>query len=531
MNSPIQLTKRVSLITSLPRRSPATVGRRWACRAVVPRRRDEGGSLITVLLLALVCFGLARAPRAFGVSPAPDGAYPGANTAEGQNALQSLTSGIHNTALGYQTLFSDTTGHDNMASGFQALFSNTTGIYNTANGPQALYKNTTGNDNTATGFRALYSNTTGIENTANGYEALAFNTIGHENLADGFEALYNNTNGAFNTANGSQALYRNIGGADNTANGWHALFSNTAGDENTANGSLALSSNTTGSSNTANGYEALVNNTMGINNTANGHEALSSNTTGGGNTASGVDALTNNTMGIFNTASGLGALESNTTGDRNIALGNFAGLNLTTGSYNIDIGNEGVADEGNTIRIGDSANQVATFIAGIYGATASGGIAVYVNSDGQLGTMTSSQKYKQDIQPMDKASEAILELRPVTFRYKRELDPKGIPQFGLVAEEVEKVDRDLVARDAQGKAYTVRYEAVNAMLLNEFLKEHHAVQNQERKWEEQERKVQEQDATIAKQQKQIDALTSGLQKVSDQLELGKPATQMVFNNQ
>ena len=132
---------------------------------------------------------------------------------------------------------------------------------------------------------------------------------------------------------------------------------------------------------------------------------------------------------------------------------------------------------------------------------------------------------------MDKASEAILELKPVTFRYKRELDPKGIPQFGLVAEEVEKVDRDLVARDAQGKAYTVRYEAVNAMLLNEFLKEHRAVQNQERKLEEQERKVQEQDATIARQQKQIDSLTSGLQKVSGQLELSKRATQMVLNNQ
>jgi hypothetical protein len=537
MKSLIQLTKRVSpalsLITSdYPAAPKPSEG------GPLPRRSfSEGGSLIAVLLLALVCFGLSPAPKAFGVSPAPDGAYPGANTAEGQSALQSLTSGIHDTALGYQTLFGNTAGHDNVASGFQALFSNTTGNYDTANGGQALYKNTTGSYNTATGFRALYSNTTGIDNTANGYEALTFNTIGHENLADGFKALYNNITGAFNTANGSQALYKNTGGGDNTANGWHALFNNTAGDENTASGSLALSSNTTGGGNTANGYEALANNTMGINNTANGHEALFANTTGGGNTANGVDALTNNTTGIFNTANGLGALESNTTGDRNIALGEFSGLNLTTGSYNIDIGNQGVANDANTIRIGDSANQLATFVAGIYGATASGGVAVYVNSEGQLGTMTSSQKYKQDIHPMDKASEAILELKPVTFRYKRELDPKSIPQFGLVAEEVEKVDPNLVARDAQGKAYTVRYEAVNAMLLNEFLKAHRKVEEQEATIAQLRKDFQ---ATVAQHEKKLEAVTarleeqaSQIQKVSAQLEVSSPrrASQAVANNQ
>jgi hypothetical protein len=275
---------------------------------------------------------------------------------------------------------------------------------------------------------------------------------------------------------------------------------------------------------------------MGINNTANGHEALFGNTTGGGNTANGVDALTNNTTGVFNTANGLGALESNTTGDRNIALGDFAGLNLTTGSYNIDIGNQGVANDANTIRIGDSANQLATFTAGIYGATASGGVAVYVNSEGQLGTLTSSARFKQNIQAMGESSKVLLALRPVTFRYKAEIDPAHIRQFGLVAEEVEKVDPDLVARDAQGKAYTVRYEAVNAMLLNEFLKEHRKVEEQEATIAQLKEDFK---ATVAQHEKKLEAVTarleeqaSQIQKVSAQLEVSSPrqAPQMVAND-
>jgi hypothetical protein len=189
--------------------------------------------------------------------------------------------------------------------------------------------------------------------------------------------------------------------------------------------------------------------------------------------------------------------------------------NLTTGDDNIDIGNEGVIADAGTIRIGDV--QTATFIAGISGATVAGGVSVIVDAGGHLGTVVSSQRFKADIKPMDKASEAILALKPVTFRYKHELDPDGIPQYGLVAEEVEKVNPALVARDAKGEVYTVRYEAVNAMLLNEFLKQH--------------RKVEQQDATIAKQQKQIEALTTGLQKVSDQLELSKPTPRTVGNNQ
>jgi hypothetical protein len=216
-----------------------------------------------------------------------------------------------------------------------------------------------------------------------------------------------------------------------------------------------------------------------------------------------------------NTATGAGALEFNT-GNNNIALGAFAGFKLTTGDNNIHIGNEGVAGESSTIRIGTAGTQKATFIAGIRGATVASGVGVIVGTDGQLGTVTSSERFKEAIKPMDKASEAILALKPVTFRYKRKLDPEGIPQFGLVAEQVEKVNPDLVARDDQGKVITVRYEAVNAMLLNEFLKEHH--------------KVRELEATIAQQQKEIKALSASLkqqalqiQKVSDQLEVSKPA--------
>jgi len=197
------------------------------------------------------------------------------------------------------------------------------------------------------------------------------------------------------------------------------------------------------------------------------------------------------------------------TGSDNIAVGNQAGAFLTTGNNNIDIGNLGLAAESDTIRIGDSSVHTATFIAGISGHTALGGVAVFVNAAGRLGTMTSSVRFKDKIRPMDKASEVILALKPVTFHYKRELDPDGIPQFGLVAEDVEKVNPDLVVRDKEGKPYSVRYEQVNAMLLNEFLKEH--------------RKVEQ-------MQKQIDVLTAGLQKVSAQLELNKSAPQTVLNN-
>jgi predicted ribosome quality control (RQC) complex YloA/Tae2 family protein len=201
-------------------------------------------------------------------------------------------------------------------------------------------------------------------------------------------------------------------------------------------------------------------------------------------------------------------------------LGFAAGVNLTNGSNNIDIGNYGVVGEANTIRIGTLDTQTNAFVAGIYGVTVARGIGVIVDNNGQLGTTTSSARFKDNIKTMDKASEAILALQPVTFRYKKELDPDGIPQFGLVAEQVAKVNPDLVARDEEGKPYTVRYEAVNAMLLNEFLKEHRKV----------EQLTKDLESKLAEQQKQIERLTAGLQKVSAQLEANKPTPQVVAND-
>src|SRR6266480_3501336 len=271
-------------------------------------------------------------------------------------------------------------------------------------------------------------------------------------------------------------------------------------------------------SNTAEGTQALFSNTTGNANTAIGVGTLYKNTTGTGNIATGMAALGSNTTGFSNTAIGTMALMMNTTGNYNVTLGVSAGESLSTGDNNIDIGHNvsGVAGESNTIRIGNK-DIIATYISGITGQTVVGGAAVFVDSSGKLGTMTASTRFSDQIKPMNKASEAILTLKPVTFRYKQEIDPKRIQQFGLIAEEVEKVDPDLVGRDEKGKVYSVRYDAVNAMLLNEFLKEH--------------RSVKEQGAMIARQQKQIEALTAGLQKVSAQLEASKPAPQVVNNNQ
>ena len=348
------------------------------------------------------------------------------------------------------------------------------------------------------------------------------------NTAEGTLALFSLTSGLFNTAVGQFSLRSDTTGGYNTANGSVALALNTTGSYNTATGVAALNKNT-GNYNTANGAYALFNNTIGMDNTANGLNALYSNTSGIYNTANGVGTLKANTTGGSNTANGFQALYLNTTGGSNIALGHAAGYNLTTGNNNIDIGNVGVAGESAKIRIGTVGTQTATFIAGIHGVAVTG-TAVVVSSGGQLGVAPSSQRFKAEIKPMDKASEAILALKPVTFRYKPELDPKGIAQFGLVAEDVEKVNPDLVARDAEGKVYTVRYEAVNAMLLNEFLKQHRRVEDQETTITQLKSTAAKQEATIAKQQKQIEALTTGLQKVSDQLELSRPGPQIVGSN-
>jgi hypothetical protein len=433
-----------------------------------------------LIMLALVCFGLSPASQA--VSPAPDGSYPNGNTAEGTAALSSLTSGSFNTALGLQSLFSDTTGG-----------------YNTGTGVNALYKNTGGTSNTATGVNALYSNTTASYNTANGVNA-----------------LYSNTTGTYNTATGQNALYSNTTGNRNTANGDYALLTNTSGSSNTAIGIGAMFSNTAGAANTATGDDSLYSNTTGINNTANGNSALFSNSTGSFNTAIGVGALDINTTGGANTAIGYEALLRNTTGIGNTALGFGAGINLTTGNDNIDIANGAVAAESNTIRIGNT--QTAAYIAGIYGVNEGGTIStVYINSNGQLGTQPppSSRGFKKEIKPMDKVSEAILALEPVTFQYNS--DNNATPQFGLIAEEVAQVNPDLVLRDSEGKVYTVRYEAVNAMLLNEFLKEH--------------RKVEEQQKEIAGLAAQLKEQAALIRKVSDRIELSEPAPQLAADNQ
>ena len=356
-------------------------------------------NLIPILIL-IACLGLSL--RAQAVIPAPDGGYPGGNTAEGQNAFFSLTTGGFNTAVGYLSLRS-------------------------------------------------------------------------------------NTGGSFSTAIGAGTLLANT--ADqNTATGAGALLSNTAGVGNTATGAFALFSNTTAFSNTATGASALLNNILGE-----------------GNTADGVLALGSNTTGYTNTAIGAHALGSNSTGSNNTALGFGAGGNITTANNVICIGITG-------------ANQSnSCFIGHIFGDTSSGGTAVFINSDGKLGTTTSSRRFKDDIKPMEGASEVIFALKPVTFRYKKRIDPQGIAQFGLVAEQVENVNPDLVLRDNTGKPYSVRYDQINAMLLNEFLKAH--------------RKMEQ-------QQKQIDGLTAQLkeqaaqiQKVSTLIGLSKPEKRVVLNGQ
>jgi trimeric autotransporter adhesin len=365
------------------------------------------------ILMGIVCIGLL--PRAHAVVPAPDGGYPGGNTAEGQNALFSLTSGGFNTAVGFVSLRSDTTG-------------------------------------------------------------------------------------SFNTAVGAGTLLANTA-EQNTATGAGALLSNTIGEANTANGAFALLSNTSGNNNTAIGDFVLFNNSVGNFNTANGVSALGSNTTGSGNTAIGSFALSINTEGSTNTAIGSGALSSNTTGNGNIAVGASAGTGVTTADSAICIGTPG-SNQTNSCYIGNIfAQEVAL-----------DGVAVLVDSLGKLGVQISSRRFKEEIQPMDKASEVILALKPVTFHYKS--DAKNTPCFGLIAEDVAKVNPHLVVRDKNGEILTVRYDQVNAMLLNEFLKEHRKNEEQEATIAQLKKDLQ---ANAAQHQKQIEALTEGLQKVSAQL--------------
>jgi hypothetical protein len=301
--------------------------------------------------------------------------------------------------------------------------------------------------------------------------------------------------GAYNTAVGYYSLGLNVEASFNTATGAGALFAHAYnGDGNTATGAFALYNSTSGEANTATGGVALFNNINGSFNTANGVSALASNTSGNNNTADGDQALVNSTVG-----------------SNNLALGFSAGSAVTTASNVICIGaNVAGANVDNSCHIGQ-----------IFGATIAGGIPVIIDSNGRLGTVVSSKRFKDEIKLMNQASESILALKPVTFYYKS--DKTDTPQFGLIAEDVEKVNPDLVVRDNEGKPYTVRYDAVNAMLLNEFLKEHNA-------FLEERGKVQEQGATIARLEQQIETLAAGLQKVSAQLEVLNPVAQTAMNN-
>src|SRR5215211_14981 len=382
-----------------------------------PTDRSPLRSGLLLIALALGYFALSPAPSAFGVIPAPDGGYPGFNTAEGQNALLHLTSGTANTAVGWLSL-------ENV----------TTASFNTGIGAGTLVLNG-GNQNTATGAAALLLNTTGSFNTANG--ALA---------------LLNNTEGAGNTAVGSSALKSNTGNS-NTAIGERSLLNSTTGEVNTAIGSLALSVNTTGN---------------------------------------------------FNTAIGESALFSNTTGGFNTALGSSAGFNVTTANQVICIGSQGA-----------NVNN-SCFIGNVRGVTTAqnNAVPVLIDSAGQLGTTSSSRRYKKEIKPMDQTSEAILGLKPVTFHYKS--DSTGTAQFGLIAEEVAQVNPDLVVRDEKGEIYTVRYDAVNAMVLNEFLKAH--------------RRIEDQDKRIDQLTAQLREQALLIQKVNDEMQINRPAPQTVLNN-
>ncbi len=489
--------------------------------------------------LAFTFVWLGLLPDTQAVSPPPDGGYPGGNTAEGQLALGSLTTGVYNNAVGIYSLLSLTAGSFNTANGAGALLSNTADE-NTATGAGALLSSITGSDNTADGAFALFSNTAS-GNTAIGSRALLNNTTGGTldnqggvdvgpNVAVGQQALESNTVASANTAVGYQALQSFTSGPVGsealglcTAVGFQAL-ANATGIANSAFGYQALVANTDGAANTAVGFFALTRNNTGDSNTANGSGALFSNTTGSDNTASGADALDDNETGIANTAIGVRALEANTTGNFNTALGENAGINVTTADNVICIG----------FNVFGADVSESCYIGNIFGKTSTGGSQVFINSDNKLGTITSSKRFKEDIRPMDKTSEALFSLKPVAFRYKKEIDPAGTSQLGLVAEDVEKVIPDLVVRDKEGKPYSVRYDQVNAMLLNEFLKEHRKIQGQEATIAQLKNDFQ---MVSAEQQKAIQLLSaqlkeqaSQIQKVSAQLEVKKPSSKMISSN-
>jgi trimeric autotransporter adhesin len=417
------------------------------------------------------------------------------STGVGIDALR-VNTGSSNTATGARALQNNTTGAGNSALGYQALSFNTTGSNNTAGGLAALNNNTTGNNNTAYGALSLVVNSTGDNNTAYGYGALNANTTGQGNTASGVSALQSNTSGYENTANGYEALRVNTTGFWNTATGFRALFANNS-DRNTAIGYSALTANTTGHSNTAMGANALTNNTIGRENTAQGSSALFANIMGSGNTAIGRAALADLQAGNHNTAVGEGAL-GNATGNDNVAVGRSAGSSVSTGSSNILIGTSvvGGSSDSGTIRIGNQ-DQIRTFVAGIRGVSTglANAVNVLIDSAGQLGTVSSSRRFKEDIQDMNGASSGLLRLRPVTFRYQQAYQDGTKPlDYGLIAEEVFEVFPDLVVKGLDGEVQTVQYQKLTPMLLNEVQKQHEELQRQDqiiRQQEQQNRKLEE----------------------------------------
>lgn len=365
------------------------------------------------------------------------------STASTGNILKEGVLFLHNYGSTTNTFLGHSAGNTSM-----------TGTLNTVLGRESLLSNTSGEKNTTVGVNTLRQNTTGSSNTAVGLSALGSNTTGSRNSAFGLDALFNNTTASFNTAVGYAALALNTTGPDNTAIGYEALRSNTTGGSNTAVGRDALRTNTTGVANVAVGFGALTANTTGLTNTAVGQLALADATTA-----------------IGNTALGYGALNGLTTGGNNIGIGSGAGQNWTVTTGNIAIGNPGNFFDSDTIRIGNS--QDTTYIAGIHGATSTSGITVFVNSSGRLGTTTSSKRFKTDIRDIGATSSKLMKLRPVSFRYKKDIDPEGILQYGLIAEEVAKVYPDLIVKGEDGKPYTIRYHLLTALLLNELQKQNH----------------------------------------------------------
>ena len=354
-------------------------------------------------------------------------------------------------------------------------------------------------------------------NTAEGQNALLNLTSGGFNTAVGWVSLRSDTTGEFNTAIGAAALFRN-NGDENTALGTGALLSNSTGIQNTATGAFALFSNTGPADN-----PSWPSGIAGSFNTANGDRTLFSNTTGAANTAIGGSALFNNTIGSTNTAVGSIALSNNSSGNNNIALGFAAGAAVSTADEVIAIGTLG-QNVSNSCYIG----QIYSNIQPQVGTDPD---VITINSNGRLGRANvSSRRYKHDIQPIHKASEAIYELKPVSFRYHKQYDQTQTIAFGLIAEEVAEVNPDLVGRNPKGQPESVRYEQINAMLLNEFLKEH-------RRGEQQDCKIQEQETTIAELRSEIRSLAamvneqaSELQKVSAQLQISNAAVQEIASN-